>query len=75
MITGSTMRFFREHSFSITLGALGVGATVVSRLVEHGSWAYDMAFAMAGVFLGCAITAVAGRYLWERGCDPSQPPE
>lgn len=69
------MTFIREHSLSITLGFLGTVCTVLSAVVEHGGWWYDFLMALAGVFLGCAITALAGRYLWERDCDPTKPPE
>lgn len=69
------MTFIREHSLSITLGILGLMCTVLSAVVEHGGWWYDTWMMLGGVLLGGAIMAVAERYLYERDCDPSKPPE
>lgn len=69
------MTFIREHSLSITLGILGLACTVLSAVVEHGGWWYDFLMSLAGVFLGCSITALAARYLYEKDSDASKPCE
>lgn len=64
-----------RHSLSVSLTAAGVILCVVSVFFEPGRAAYDFFMNMGtGCLLG-AIFALAYRYTWEAGSDPTDPPE
>lgn len=66
-----------EHSFSLTCTVLWIFFSALAFYVAKpdNNWLYDWSHSMAGIFGGVAALLIFAHFLWERGGDPTEPPE
>ena len=71
---GQVVKELREHSLSIALFVGFVLANAAFFQCEPGHW-YDFFNMVAGSFAGGFVIVVLGKPFYERGSDPTKPPE
>lgn len=64
--------FLREHGLSVGLGAIVVAFGVWSRILEQGTWLYDIVQGFCHDTWGAFLIVLATKWLRERGSAQSR---
>ncbi|QZI85757.1 putative membrane protein [Stenotrophomonas phage Summit] len=68
-------KFWCLHSLSITLGLCFIATTVVSYVVEYGTWQADFWLGLSAGSGMVFIQTLVSKWTWEYRGDPNKPPK